>query len=84
MAKDLAETLQKISGADWAMAETGMLGPPSKNRKSDKSGQFYIALALKKEIQYKFFKFNPFLSRKEHQLLIAIEAFKWAKDVLEN
>jgi len=84
IAKDLAKTLHKISGADWAMAETGMLGPPSKNRKSDKSGQFYIALALKKNIQYKFFEFNPFLSRKEHQLLIAIEAFRWAKDVLQN
>ena len=84
MAKDLAKTLHKISGADWVMAETGMLGPPSKNRKSDKCGQFYIALSLKKNVQYKFFEFNPFLSRKEHQLLIAIEAFRWAKDVLQN
>ena len=84
MAMHLAERMYKTSGADWALAETGMLGPPSKDRRSEKSGQCYIALALNKKIQYKFFEFNPFLSRKEHQLIFAIEAFKWAINVLQN
>ena len=84
MAINLAKTMQNISDADWVLAETGMLGPPSGDRRSNKSGQCYIALALKKEIQYKFFEFNPFLTKKEHRILIATEAFKWVNNVLQN
>ena len=84
MAINLAKTMQNTSDADWVLAETGMLGPPSGDRRSNKSGQCYIALALKKEIQYKFFEFNPFLTKKEHRILIATEAFKWVNNVLQN
>ena len=84
MAMDLAKTMQKISGADWVLAETGMLGPPSMDKRSDKNGQCYFALALKNEIKHKYLEFNPFLTKKEHKLLIGIEAFTWIKNVLQN
>jgi len=81
---ELARTMLENSGADWALAETGMAGPPSNKRKSNKSGQFYLGLALMSEVKYKFLEFNPFFTRKEHQLLISIEALKWAKKVLNK
>ena len=37
MAINLAKTMQNISDADWVLAETGMLGPPSGDRRSNKS-----------------------------------------------
>jgi len=84
ISKELATTMLENSGADWALAETGMAGPPSHKRKSNKSGQFHLGLALMSEVKYKFLEFNPFFTRKEHQLLIAIEALKWAKNVLNK
>ena len=80
---DLAKTMCKNSGADWALSETGMAGPPSSERKSQKNGQCYLGLAFSSKVKYKYLEFNPFLTRKEHQLLIAIEALKWAKDILQ-
>jgi len=84
MSRNLAKTMLKNSGTDWALAETGMAGPPSNKRISNKSGQYHLGLALKSEVHYKFMEFNPFYTRKEHQLLIAIEALSWANNVLKN
>ena len=43
-AQNLARAMQRNSGADWALAETGMAGPPSKDRLSRKNGQCYLCL----------------------------------------
>jgi len=83
-AQDLAVTMRKRSGADWALAETGMAGPPSSERRSKKNGQCHLGLALSSAVRYKCLEFNPFLTRKEHQLLFAIEALNWAENVLQN
>ena len=82
--KLIAESMRNISGSDWALAETSMAGPPSNEKRSQKSGQCHLGLALKSEVQYKFLEFNPFLTRKEHQLLISIEALNWVKNVLKK
>ena len=83
-ARDLAEAMLKVSGTDWALAETGMAGPPTTERRSRKNGQCHLALALSRKVRYKCLEFNPFLTRKEHQLLFAIEALNWATEVLQN
>ena len=83
-ARDLAEAMRKVSGTDWALAETGMAGPPTNERRSRKNGQCHLALALSRKVRYKCLEFNPFLTRKEHQLLFAIEALNWATEVLQN
>ena len=71
------------SGADWALAETGMAGPPSKERLSSKNGKCYLGLVISTEVRYKFLEFNPFLTRKEHQLMFAIEALDWVEKELQ-
>ena len=43
-AQNLALAMQRKSGADWALAETGMAGPPSKDRHSRKNGQCSLCL----------------------------------------
>ena len=82
-AQNLARAMQRHSGADWALAETGMAGPPSKDRLSRKNGQCYLGLVISTEVRYKFLEFNPFLTRKEHQLMFAIEALAWAEKELQ-
>ena len=72
------------SGADWALAETGMAGPLSQKRRSKKNGQCHLGLAFSSEVKYKYLELNPFLTRKEHQLLFAIEALTWAESVLKE
>ena len=83
-AQNLAETMRIQSGADWTLAETGMAGPPLNERRSNKNGQCHLGLAFSTEVRYKYLEFNPFLTRKEHQLLFAIDALKWVKTVLQN
>jgi len=83
-ALNLASAIQRQSGADWALAETGMAGPPSKDRNSSKNGQCYLGLVISTEVRYKFLEFNPFLTRKEHQLMFAIEALVWAENELRK
>ena len=82
--RQLAKVMQKESGADWVLAETGMAGPPSPERRSKKNGQCHLGLALSSEVKYKYLELNPFLTRKEHQLLFAIEALIWAESVLKE
>ena len=83
-ALDLAEAMLRESGTDWALAETGMAGPPTTERRSRKNGQCHLGLAISTEVRYKCLEFNPFLTRKEHQLLFAIEALNWAEEALQN
>ena len=82
-ALNLARVMQRQSGADWALAETGMAGPPSNDRNSTKNGQCYLGLVISTEVRYKFLEFNPFFSRKEHQLMFAIEALAWVEKELQ-
>ncbi len=80
--RNLVRAMLRKSGAHWAIAETGMAGPPSKDRNSSKNGQCYLGMAISNKVRYKFLEFNPFLTRKEHQLMFAIEALIWVKKEL--
>ena len=84
MAEDLAVKMRTSTRTDWALSETGMLGPPSIEKKSYKSGKCYLGLAFMKEVKYKSLQFNPFLTRKEHQLLVSIEAINWLTNILKK
>ena len=81
---DLAEAMLRESGTDWALAETGMAGPSTSERRRRKNGLCYLGLAFSKEVRYKCLELNPFLTRKEHQLLFAIAAINWAEEALHN
>ena len=82
--QDLAEAMLRESGADWALAETGMAGPPTFERRSRKNGLCHLGLAISNEVRYKCLELNPFLTRKEHQLMFAIAAINWAEEALHN
>ena len=83
-AQNLASAMQRQSGADWALAETGMAGPPTRDRRSTKNGQCYLGLVKSTEVRYKFLELSPFLTRKEHQLMFAIEALVWVEKELRK
>ena len=83
-AQNLASAMQRQSGADWALAETGMAGPPTSDRISTKNGQCYLGLVKSTDVRYKFLEFSPFLTRKEHQLMFAIEALVWVEKELRK
>ena len=80
--QNLASAMQKQSGADWALAETGMAGPPTRDRRSTKNGQCYLSLVKSTEVRYMFLELSPFLTRKELQLMFAIEALVWVEKEL--
>ena len=54
MIMSLAKVMQKKSGADWVLAETGMAGPPSPERRSKKNGQCHLGLAFSSAVKYKY------------------------------
>ena len=84
MAGILAEAGARRSGADFTLAETGMAGPSSPERRSRKHGQCHLALSIDGKLLHNRLDLNPFLSRKEHQLGFALEALRWFKSVLES
>ena len=61
-----------------------MAGPPSNDRKSKKNGQCFLGIACYNKVYSKLVEFNPFLTRREHQLLFAIEALTWAEKILKS
>jgi PncC family amidohydrolase len=88
-ARALAKKFQKLTDSDWVLAETGMAGPLSPERKSRKNGLSYVALAKKKTsgedslIQTIKIEANPFFSKKEHQLQFSVEALNWVLTALD-
>ena len=84
MAGTLAEAGARCNGADFTLAETGMAGPSSPERRSRKHGQCHLALSIDGKLHHNRLDLNPFLSRKEHQLGFALEALRWFKSVLES
>ena len=63
----LALAMREASGADFALAESGMAGPPDGTRRSLKSGLCWFALAGPQGVTTRMVELNPFLTRKEHQ-----------------
>lgn len=65
---ELAKALRRESKADYALAESGMAGPPDGIRKSLKNGQCWVALAGPDGVQTELVSLNPFLTRREHMI----------------
>lgn len=82
MAEALVKAVRSQTGAQWALAETGMAGPSSPERRSRKNGQCHLALSMNGEIHLRSIQINPFFSRKEHQLTFALEGLSWLRDCL--
>ena len=74
MALALARGMREQGKTDFALAESGMAGPPDGQRRSFKNGLCHMALVTPKGEFTHHARFNPFLTRKEHQHLFAIEA----------
>ena len=89
-AQALARKFQQKTGSDWVLAETGMAGPLSPERRSRKNGLCFVALACKgnssKKVRVRSMKIecNPFLTKKEHQLQFSIRTLGWFLEQLES
>ena len=70
----LAGAIRKQAGADFALAESGMAGPPDGSRRSLKYGLCWFALDHPAGGHRESIQLNPFLTRREHQLAFARHA----------
>jgi nicotinamide-nucleotide amidase len=91
----LAQALQREAKADYAVAESGMAGPPDGIRKSLKNGQCWIAVAGPNgsnpggsgpdgAVHTELVSLNPFLTRKEHMLQFSRRAIMLLKKAVER
>ena len=78
----LTQSVAKSIGTDFVLGESGMAGPLDSQRHSQKNGQCYLALVAQEQVLTYFVQENPFLSKREHQLLFAIHAMEWMIHVL--
>ncbi|MDH4246819.1 MAG: CinA family protein [Deltaproteobacteria bacterium] len=76
MAAALADRLRAESGSDFALAETGMAGPPDGERHSLKNGTVCLAWSRPEGTLTRTLTLNPFLTRREHQLHFALAALR--------
>ena len=84
MVAALAQALRRESAADYAVAESGMAGPPDGIRKSLKNGQCWIAVAGPNGVQTELVALNPFLTRKEHMIQFSRRALQLLRKTLER
>ena len=77
MAGALAQGMRAASGADFALAESGMSGPPDGKRHSLKQGECWMAFAAPEGVRTELVQLDPFLTRQEHQLTFAAHALRW-------
>ncbi|MDH4120247.1 MAG: CinA family protein [Deltaproteobacteria bacterium] len=82
MAEWMARGLRAASGADWALAETGMAGPPDGERKSMKNGLCYLAVTGPGGTLHRQVELPAFLTRREHQLAFALEGLRFLRETL--
>lgn len=78
----LARALRAAAGADYALAESGMAGPPDAGRRSLKYGLCCLAVAGPDGERTRTVHRNPFLTRREHQLHFAREALALLEESL--
>lgn len=82
MALDLAKSFQQQTQADFVLAESGMAGPLEGIRQSQKHGQCEMVLITPESCSLQSHQSNPFLSKKEHQLIFAKTALQWLLEFL--
>jgi len=77
MVTALARGMRATAGADFALAESGMAGPPDGKRQSLKQGECWMAFATADSVLTESVSLDPFLTRQEHQLAFAAHALRW-------
>ena len=80
----MASAMAREAGSAYALAESGMAGPPDGKRKSMKNGQCWIALASPAGVKSELVELPPFLTRKEHQFGFASRALSLLRGQLEG
>ena len=83
-ALELARGLLAQGGADYALAETGMAGPPDGLRRSIKNGRCWLAWCGPEGHRTRRVDLNPFLTRREHRLVFSREALALALEGLKG
>lgn len=83
MVAALARAMRAAAGSDFALAESGMAGPPDGRHRSFKNGTCCLALATPEGLHTRTLHRPPFLTRREHQLAFARDALQWALERLE-
>jgi PncC family amidohydrolase len=74
MVVELARALRREAGTDFAVAESGMAGPPDGRHKSLRNGECWIACATPSGTHSERIDLHPFATRREHQLRFALHA----------
>ncbi|MCH8886683.1 MAG: CinA family protein [SAR324 cluster bacterium] len=69
--REMAEAMRREAGTDYALAESGMAGPPDGSRRSMKYGLCWFACAGPRGTMAESMHLNPFLTRRQHQLAFA-------------
>ena len=80
----LAQGMRAQGATDFALAETGMAGPPDGRRRSFKNGLCHIALVTPKAVHTERIQLNPFATRREHQYRFAIHALNKTSQWLDQ
>jgi PncC family amidohydrolase len=80
----LAQAMRREARTDYALAESGMAGPPDGQRHSLKNGQCWLALAGPAITRSAHIALDPFLTRREHQLRFALHALALACQGLDD
>jgi PncC family amidohydrolase len=70
----LAQAMREAARTDFALAESGMAGPPDGERRSLKNGLCWFACAGPGGTRNESLQLNPFLTRREHQLRFSLHA----------
>lgn len=83
MVRALAESLLREAGADLAIAETGMAGPPDGRHRSLKNGECWLAFATPDGTHTEHLALDPFATRREHQLRFAARALAGLAQTLD-
>ena len=83
MVVELAQALRREAGTDFAVAESGMAGPPDGRHKSLRNGECWIACATPAGTRADRIDLHPFSTRREHQLRFALHAIAWLEKHLD-
>jgi nicotinamide-nucleotide amidase len=74
----LAHAMRAAARSDFALAESGMAGPPDASRRSLKYGRCCFAVVGPQGSRAETLQLNPFGTRREHQLMFARHALELA------
>ncbi|UCE86590.1 MAG: CinA family protein [Deltaproteobacteria bacterium] len=78
----LACALRREADTDFAIAESGMAGPPDGRHRSLRSGECWLACATPSGAYTDHIQLHPFATRREHQLQFSLRAITWLGEVL--